>query len=224
MPPAALRIHSAATRQTPPRPTSLLLHYAGRTRPRQTRGAGLPVKTDLVSARCANVTQPGRGKSQAIKHNRALPKVGQSLRMASLGGLPLRALRVRVMVGYVLRPSPDKRYVGAAIAAWAYSGAARKVALIPRPPGGSACGGSHCVARSRLGRLASRPPRRAPKPNRRVASADFSYHWFASAVTARSGHRAFGRRFGNHQRQSLQFARFGQRANAQPARGIDLEW
>lgn len=34
-------------------------------------------------------TQPGRGKSQAIQHNRALPKVGQSLRRASLGGLPL---------------------------------------------------------------------------------------------------------------------------------------
>lgn len=60
-----------------------------------------------------NCTQPGRGKSQAIEHNRALPKVGQSLRKAALGGLPLRALRVRVMVGYVLRPSPDKGYVGA---------------------------------------------------------------------------------------------------------------
>lgn len=58
-------------------------------------------------------TPPGRGKSQAIEHNRALPKVGQSLRRAALGGLPLRALRVRVMVGYVLRPSPDKGYVGA---------------------------------------------------------------------------------------------------------------
>lgn len=57
-------------------------------------------------------TQPGRGKSQAIEHNRALPKVGQSLRMASLCGLPLRALRVRVMVGYVLRPGPDKGYIG----------------------------------------------------------------------------------------------------------------
>ena len=59
-----------------------------------------------------NCTQPSRGKSQAIEHNRALPKVGQSLRMASLGGLPLRARRVRVMVGYVLRPSPDNSYFG----------------------------------------------------------------------------------------------------------------
>jgi hypothetical protein len=45
-----------------------------------------------------------RGKSPAIQHNSALPKAGQSLRRASLGGLPLRALRVRVMVCYVLRP------------------------------------------------------------------------------------------------------------------------
>jgi hypothetical protein len=59
-----------------------------------------------------NCTQPGSGKSQAIEHNRALPKVGQSLRRASLCGLPLRALRVRVMVGYVLRPSPDNIYIG----------------------------------------------------------------------------------------------------------------
>ncbi len=59
-----------------------------------------------------NCTQPGRGKSPAIEHNRALPKVGQSLRRASLDGLPLCALRVRVMVGYVLRPSPDKSYIG----------------------------------------------------------------------------------------------------------------
>lgn len=47
-----------------------------------------------------------RGKSPAIQHNSALPKAGQSLRRASLDGLPLRALRVRVMVCYVLRPSP----------------------------------------------------------------------------------------------------------------------
>ena len=59
-----------------------------------------------------NRTQPGRGKSQAIEHNRALPKVRQSLRRASLCGLPLRALWVRVMVGYVLRPSPDNSYIG----------------------------------------------------------------------------------------------------------------
>ena len=60
-----------------------------------------------------------------------------------------RALRVRVMVGYVWRPGPDNSYDSAAVAAWVYSGAARNVALIPRPPGRFACGGSHCVARSR---------------------------------------------------------------------------
>jgi hypothetical protein len=45
VPPAALRIHSAATRRTPCRvPSSFLLHSAGRTPPRQTRCAGLPIK------------------------------------------------------------------------------------------------------------------------------------------------------------------------------------
>jgi hypothetical protein len=72
--------------------------------------------TSLFAA--LDCTPPGRGKSQAIEHNRALPKVGQSLRSASLGGLPLRALRVRVMVGYVLRPSPDKCHVGSLRSAW----------------------------------------------------------------------------------------------------------
>jgi hypothetical protein len=59
-----------------------------------------------------NCTQPVRGKSQAIEHNSALPKVGQSLRRLRLVCLPLRALRVRVMVCYVLRPGPDKDYFG----------------------------------------------------------------------------------------------------------------
>ena len=84
------------------------------------RGIASQNLNHLVSARYANVTPPGRGKSQAIEHNRALPKAGQSLRGAALGGLPLRALRVRVMVGYVLRPSPDNSYVGVAIAALGY--------------------------------------------------------------------------------------------------------
>ena len=42
-----------------------------------------------VGALYTIVTQPGRGKSRAIQHNRALPKPGQSLRIASLGGLAL---------------------------------------------------------------------------------------------------------------------------------------
>ncbi len=77
-------------------PSSFLLHSAGRTRPRQTRCAGLPVKRQtswrfafvgLNPSGCSLrsiVTQPGRGKSQAIEHNRALPKVGQSLRRLRL--------------------------------------------------------------------------------------------------------------------------------------------
>ncbi len=93
-----------------------------------------------AGALCAIATLPGRGKSQAIEHNRALPKAGQSLRRASLGGLPLRALRVRVMVGYVLRPSPDKSYSGAAIAALGYSGAARWVVWVASAPEGALAG------------------------------------------------------------------------------------
>jgi len=74
-----------------------------------------------------------------------------------------RALRVRVMVGYVLRPSPDKGYVGAAIAAFGYSGASRSVVVSPRPPSGSVCGGSHFVARSRLGSPAPSAPQGLPE-------------------------------------------------------------
>ena len=53
---------------------------------------------------CSIAPRPAGGKSQAIEHNSALPKMCQSLRMASLGGPSLRAIRVRVMVCYVLRP------------------------------------------------------------------------------------------------------------------------
>jgi hypothetical protein len=98
-----------------------------------------------------NCTQPVRGKSPAIQHNRAFCKMQPVANRVGLVSAPLRALRVRRRVGYVLRPSPDNGYVSAAVAAWVYSGAARNVALIPRPPGGFACGGSHCVAHSRLG-------------------------------------------------------------------------
>jgi hypothetical protein len=55
-----------------------------------------------------NCTQPVRGKSQAIEHNRALPKVGQSLRRLRLVAYRWRALRVRVMVFYVGAPARTK--------------------------------------------------------------------------------------------------------------------
>lgn len=42
-----------------------------------------------------------------IEHNRALPKPGQSLRKLRLVAWRWRALRVRVMVGYVWRPGPS---------------------------------------------------------------------------------------------------------------------
>ena len=137
VPPAALRIHSAATRPNPAAshliPAPFRRSHTAKANPlrgiasqKQTRSA-LRVRWHKAASVLAALycTPPGRGKSQAIEHNRALPKVGQSLRIASLGGLPLRALRVRVMVGYVLRPSLDKGYVGVAIAALGSSGAAR---------------------------------------------------------------------------------------------------
>jgi hypothetical protein len=64
VPPAALRIHSAAARPTPRRaPSSFLLHSAGRTQPRQTRCAGLPVKgtPQPRSVRCAQLHSAGPG-------------------------------------------------------------------------------------------------------------------------------------------------------------------
>jgi len=82
-----------------------------------------------------NCTQPVRGKSPAIQHNRAFCKMQPVANRVGLVSAPLRALRVRRRGGYVLRPSPDNSYVSAAVAASAYSGAARKVALIPRPAG-----------------------------------------------------------------------------------------
>ena len=71
VPPAALRIHSAATRQTQPRPTSFLLHSTGRTRPRQTRCAGLPVKSK-PGLRFASVgLNPSGCSLRSIAHRQA---------------------------------------------------------------------------------------------------------------------------------------------------------
>jgi len=106
-----------------------VLHFVARRRlPAVKRTAAMPGrvgqrKTNQLAL--LNCTPPGRGKSPAIEHNRALPKVGQSLRRLRLVAYRLRALRVRVMVGYVLRPSPDKGYVGVAVAALGSSGASR---------------------------------------------------------------------------------------------------
>lgn len=104
-------------------------------------GACQPVRSNPVKCQPARLARLPRCRAGVNRKRlniiRALPKAGQSLRRASLGGLPLRALRVRVMVGYVLRPSPDKSYSGAAIAALGYSGAARWVVWVASAPEGA---------------------------------------------------------------------------------------
>ena len=122
VPPAALRIHSAATRPKPCRaPSSFLLHSAGRTQPKANplRGIASQIQNRSALRVCwlestrvlaaLDCTPPGRGKSQAIQHNRALPKVGQSLRRASLGGLPLARPAGSGNGRLCLAPQPGQR-------------------------------------------------------------------------------------------------------------------
>jgi hypothetical protein len=78
-------------------------------------------------------TQPVRGKSQAIEHNRALPKVGQSLRRASLGGLPLARPAGSGNGRLCLAPRPGQRLCRRRCAALSSSGAARWVVCGPLP-------------------------------------------------------------------------------------------
>jgi len=123
-----------------------------------------------------NCTQPSRGKSPAIQHNRAFCKMQPVANRVGLVSAPLHALRVRRRVGYVLRPGPDNSYVSAAIAAGVYSGAMRKVALIPARPAGLPAAARTALLVPAEGSPASRPPRwGSPKSRqRRIASADFS--------------------------------------------------
>ena len=63
----------------------------------------------LVCSLRSIAPRPAGGKSQAIEHNSALPKVGPVATQASLGvAYRWRALRVRVMVCYVLRPQQSQ--------------------------------------------------------------------------------------------------------------------
>ena len=76
-----------------------------------------------------------------------------------------RALRVQVMVCYVLRPRPSQqRYSALRVGSVS---AARQMELIPRPPSAFAGKGSHCVARSpcRQPRHPSAPAGGSPKPS-----------------------------------------------------------
>ena len=86
VPPTALRIHSAANAAKHPATPHLIPAPFRRSHtPHANPLRGIASQElCLVSARGAVVTQPGRGKSQAIEHNRALPKVGQSLRWLGL--------------------------------------------------------------------------------------------------------------------------------------------
>jgi hypothetical protein len=72
-----------------------------------------------------------------------------------------RALRVRVMVCYVLRPGPDNGHFGS-LRSGCLFGRCAQGGLDAPPALRSACGGSHCVARSRLGRHAPVCPGGAP--------------------------------------------------------------
>ena len=87
--------------------------------------SGYPGNCPVSALRASGTSRAGVNR-YAIKHNRALCKAQAfaSLRCARCS-VPLRALRVRIMVGYVLRPSPDNSYFSAAYAAFVYSGAAR---------------------------------------------------------------------------------------------------
>jgi hypothetical protein len=69
----------------------------------------------------------------AIQHNCLLCKVGQSLRRASLGGLPLRALRVRVSAVMSCALSRPKA-LSSSLLSVVYSGASRIGGWLPRPP------------------------------------------------------------------------------------------
>jgi hypothetical protein len=93
----------------------------------------------------------------ASEHNSVLSKVGQSLRRASLCGLPLARPSGSDKSHYVLRPFPATA-ISACCAAWVYSGATRWVVLIPaRPAVGLRRLALRCSFPPRLPR--SRPPR-----------------------------------------------------------------
>ncbi len=56
--------------------------------------------------------QPSRGKSQAIQHNSALPKVRKSLRRGSLDDLPLHPLRVTLLSRVLRQASLKEKCLG----------------------------------------------------------------------------------------------------------------
>jgi hypothetical protein len=151
-----------------------------RRRPKCRPTASSATSLNPSQGRCAPVARtPGWGKSASpIEHNHALCKVRAVANQVGLVPAPLRPAafapwRVRTRDGYVLRPSPatatsaSRTLLKSLISALALTrqcdGLVRRCAQGwsgPRPPSASAYGGSHCVARFRLGSLASHPPRR----------------------------------------------------------------
>ena len=113
-----------------------------------------------------------RGKSQAIQHNSALPKVGQSLRRLRLVCLPLRALRVRVMVCYVLRPSPANGYFGSRCSFCSFRRYAQGGVDPARPAGLPAAARTALLVPASAAQLPVRPRWGSPKarPSHRITS------------------------------------------------------
>ena len=119
-----------------------------------------------------NCPQPGRGKSQAIEHNSALPKVGQSLRRLRLVCLPLARPAGSGNGLLCLAPQPGQQLFWFALLRL-FIRAMRKVVLIPARPAGLPAAARTALLVPAEGSPASRLPRwgspRA-RPSHRITS------------------------------------------------------
>jgi hypothetical protein len=96
------------------------------------------------------------------------------------------------MVGYVLRPSPDKSYFGSAIAAFGYSGAARWVVWAASAPKGAGAGRRCRWSVSQWWRIAAEDEQKrlaAEAESRRIATEEEQLRIAAEeeAMRARTG-------------------------------------
>ena len=110
-------------------PLLAFLHFVARRRlPAVKRPATMPGRVGhktQVSSLCSTAPSRAGVNRKRLNITAHYPKQPSRCARLRLVACRCRALRVRVMVGYVLRPSPDKSYVGVAIAALGSSGAAR---------------------------------------------------------------------------------------------------